>query len=63
MVFRAPVNSFRPFDVPARAQEVRKLPASPLDLFVQYVPQSLVEQWAQWTNAVPLSGPRARTSR
>ncbi|KZL63507.1 pep1, partial [Colletotrichum incanum] len=61
-----PPGSFRPFDVPARAQEVRGLPASPLDLFVQYVPQSLVEQWAQWTNAAPLSreeGPRARRAR
>ncbi|KAK1989719.1 hypothetical protein LX36DRAFT_546985, partial [Colletotrichum falcatum] len=57
--------SFRPFDVPARPQEVRGLPASPIDLSVQYVPQGLVEQWAQWTNAAPLSkqGPRARTSR
>ena len=51
--------------MPARAQEVRQLPASPLELFVQYVPKGLVEQWAQWTNAAPLSkeGPRARTSR
>ncbi|KZL82807.1 hypothetical protein CI238_13145 [Colletotrichum incanum] len=60
-----PPGSFRPFDVPAPAQKVRGLPASPLDLFVQYVPQGLVEQWAQWTNAAPLSkeGPRARMSR
>ncbi|KDN71679.1 hypothetical protein CSUB01_12622 [Colletotrichum sublineola] len=58
-------SSFRPFDVPARAQEARGLPASPLELFLQYVPQSLVEQSAQWTNAAPLSreGPRARRAR
>ncbi|KAK1641375.1 hypothetical protein BDP81DRAFT_132567 [Colletotrichum phormii] len=57
-----PPGSFRPFNVPARAQEIRGLPASPLELFLQYVPQSLVEQWAQWTNTAPLSreGPRAR---
>ncbi|KAK1657633.1 hypothetical protein BDP55DRAFT_684845, partial [Colletotrichum godetiae] len=60
-----PPGSFRPFNVPVRAQEVQGLPASPLDLFLQYIPQSLVEQWAQWTNAAPLSskeGPWPRTS-
>ncbi|KZL67558.1 transposable element-derived protein [Colletotrichum tofieldiae] len=59
-----PPGSFQPLDVPARAQEVRELPASPLDLFVQYVPQGLVEQWAQWTNTAPLKqGPPTRTAR
>ncbi|KAK1515977.1 uncharacterized protein CCOS01_13175 [Colletotrichum costaricense] len=56
---------FRLFDVLSRAQEVRGLPASPLDLSVQYVPQGLVEQWAQWTDAAPLSreGPSGRWAR
>ncbi|KZL67850.1 AC transposable element-derived protein 4 [Colletotrichum tofieldiae] len=64
-VERGRPGTFRPFDVPARDRGIRDLPAAPLDLFLQYVPRDLVEQWAQWTNTAPLSkeGPRAKRSR
>ncbi|KZL82901.1 hypothetical protein CI238_11996 [Colletotrichum incanum] len=62
---RGPPGSFIPFDVPARAREIRDLPAGPFDLFLRYIPLNLVDQWAQWTNEAPLSkeGPRTRQSR
>ncbi|KAL0934449.1 transposable element-derived protein [Colletotrichum truncatum] len=53
-VERGPPGSFVPFDVPARAREIRGLPAAPLDLFFRYVPRDLVEKWVSWTNAAPV---------
>ncbi|KZL80472.1 hypothetical protein CI238_11903 [Colletotrichum incanum] len=38
-------GSFTPFDVRTRSRNIRELPAAPLDLFLRYVSQSLVEQW------------------
>ena len=42
--------NFQPFAVERRDLKVKELPQGPLQLFQYFVPLSLVESWAQYTN-------------
>ncbi|KAF1960175.1 hypothetical protein CC80DRAFT_582566 [Byssothecium circinans] len=60
-----PPGTFIPFNVPARPPFIHELPGTPIDLLLQFIPRSLVQKWAQWTNEAPLlkEGPYAKNSR
>jgi hypothetical protein len=47
---------FQPFDVPDRDFLVRDLPPTPLKLFQEFLPISIVEKWVRYTNEAP--GPK-----
>ena len=51
---------FDPFLVQHRDFRVHDLPSTPLKLFQAFLPDSLVESWAQYTNAAPAPGPQPR---
>ncbi|KAK2774598.1 transposable element-derived protein [Colletotrichum kahawae] len=44
-------GSFTPFEVLEREADIGALPATPIDLFLRYVPYDVVDRWAEWTNA------------
>ncbi|KJZ79241.1 hypothetical protein HIM_01392 [Hirsutella minnesotensis 3608] len=48
---------FTPFHVPEREPQARQLPPTPLLLFQQFLPESLVEDWVGYTNNGPRPGP------
>ena len=50
---------FRPFAISSREHHINNLPASVLDLFHAFIPISLVEGWAKYTNEAPIPGPQA----
>ena len=51
-------SQFEPFNVPDRDFLVRQpLPPTPLQLFQQFLPEQLVEQWVRYTNEAPAPEP------
>ncbi|KAK2761992.1 hypothetical protein CKAH01_05222 [Colletotrichum kahawae] len=51
-------GSFTPFEVPEREADIGALPATPIDLFLRYVPYDVVDRWAEWTNAAGATAQR-----
>ncbi|KAK2774043.1 hypothetical protein CKAH01_13266 [Colletotrichum kahawae] len=51
-------GSFTPFEVPEREADIGALLATPIDLFLRYVPYDVVDRWAEWTNAAGATAQR-----
>ncbi|KAK2760545.1 hypothetical protein CKAH01_05231, partial [Colletotrichum kahawae] len=51
-------GSFTLFEVPEREADIGALPATPIDLFLRYVPYDVVDRWAEWTNAAGATAQR-----
>jgi hypothetical protein len=44
-------DAFEPFHIQQRDFQIQPLPQSPVGLFQCFVPESLIQQWVDWTNA------------
>jgi hypothetical protein len=49
-------TQFEPFNLPQRESRILNLPSTPLLLFQQFLPISLVEKWVNYTNEGPEPG-------
>lgn len=50
-------STFKPMHPPVRDPVIQDVPDDPVVLFHRFLPESLVEQWVQYTNESPIPGP------